>query len=186
MLETITINKYDNKFNEVQWGSLLLDSYNNTRTNNDYTEEALNLDDFWRILDLEEIHIVLKQNKFIGFFIRLFNEINKEISFKIFVYSRACPMSLRSLTKCATISVLVYYFKNNTNIEKLEFTTWHPSLVNVVKNFINITTHYITSDHIICYISLSDIDKQALEHLLKEYTKEDISNINYDSFKVIY
>ena len=187
MLEVITINKNEKEVNEIQWKDLLIDAYNNTYKNNDFNIEITrktDLDDFWTNLDSDVAHVVLKQNKFIGFFIRQINETNKEISFKIFVYSRACPMSLRSLTKCALISCLLVYLENQNTIDKFEFVTWHPSLISVVKNFLTLKTHFITSNYIIGYSSFKEENPETLDLLVKKYL-EDSTNINYDKFRVI-
>ena len=85
MLEIITLNKKDDDSNNKLWKGLLIDSFNKFYRQNNYRyeiKEKSNLKEFWSLLDLEEVHIVLKQNKFIGFFINKIHTSNQEISFQ--------------------------------------------------------------------------------------------------------
>ena len=49
----------------------IVESYNNYYTNNDYSEEVLKLDmdSLWNIIDVEHLFIVIRNHRFIGFFI---------------------------------------------------------------------------------------------------------------------
>ena len=75
MLQVITINKSDTETNNKLWKDLLINAYNYTYKNNDFSEEITdnNLETFWNYLHTDTVQIVLRQNKFIGFF---FNKIN--------------------------------------------------------------------------------------------------------------
>lgn len=190
MLQIITINKSEQESNEKLWKDLLINAYNYTHKNNDFSEKILNndLESFWNFLGTDTVQIVLRQNKFIGFFVNKINTINKEITFFLFMYSQACPMASRSLMKAAVIRSLLIVFNNKNNlIDKLEFFTWHPSLVHVARTIIPITTHMITSDYIVCYLSFDN----SLEDLTKDKLKlylgvEDYHTIDHDNFKVFY
>ena len=189
MLQVITVDKSETETNNKLWKDLLINAYNYTYKNNDFSEEITdnNLETFWNYLHTDTVQIVLRQNKFIGFFFNKINSINKEITFFLFIYSQACPMSSRSLIKCAVIRSLLISFKNKKDINKLEFFTWHPSLIHVARNIIPITTHMITSDYIVCYLPFDNLLEDLTKNKLKLYLGvEDYHTIDIDNFKVFY
>lgn len=111
MLQVITIDKSETETNNKLWKDLLINAYNYTYKNNDFSKEITddNLETFWNYLHTDSVQIVLRQNKFIGFFFNKINSINKEITFFLFIYSQACPMSSRSLdVKKGRLLVFLY------------------------------------------------------------------------------
>ena len=189
MLQVITIDKSETETNNKLWKDLLINAYNYTYKNNDFSKEITdnNLETFWNYLSTDTVQIVLRQNKFIGFFFNKINSINKEITFFLFIYSQACPMSSRSLMKCAVIRSLLISKKKKKDINKLEFFTWHPSLIHVARNIIPITTHMITSDYIVCYLPFDNLLEDLTKNKLKLYLGvEDYHTIDSDNFKVFY
>ena len=188
MLEIITINKDDNKeYNDIHWKDLVIDSFNNFHKQNDYQNEInKNFEEFWSTLNVEKIHLVLRQNKYIGFFINTYNKINKEISFKLFSHPRSCPMSLRSITKAAIIRVLLELKLNITDYNTLEFVTWHPSLLQVVKQLIpDVTIHMLNSNYIIGIKIFSINEVENINTVVSKYI--DITEqYNNDFYKIIY
>lgn len=120
------------------FGHILIDSFNYVRKNYGYTEEVdlHRLDRFWEIIDKEFVYVIIKQNKAIGFLFFLYHSEIKSLSFRLFVYSKACPMSLRSLLKVALFRFMLEVTSKQTDIEKLSFSTWHPSIVSLTKMYL--------------------------------------------------
>ena len=78
-------------------------------------------------------------------------------------------------------------FRNREDINKLEFFTWHPSLIHVARNIIPITTHMITSNYIVCYFSFDNFVEDTLREKFKLYLNvDDYHTIDIDNFKVFY
>lgn len=187
MLEVITLyrNK-DKEYNDIQWKNLVIESFNNFYKQNDYLEEIdKDFDIFWDTIDQDSIHLVIRQNKYVGFFINTYNSINKEISFQLFSHPLSCPMSLRSITKCALIRT---FFQLKTNIDSynvLEFITWHPSLLQVVKQLIpDVSIHMINSNYIIGVKTFSIKDIENIDKVLSVYV-EDLAQSNNDFYRII-
>ena len=89
--------------------------------------------------------------------------------------------------KCAIIRSLLLSFRNKEDINKLEFFTWHPSLIHVARNIIPITTHMITSNYIVCYFSFDNFVEDTLIEKFKLYLNvDDYHTTDIDNFKVFY
>lgn len=64
-----------------------------------------------------DIYMVLKSDRFIGFF-----NTPRDKSFEIHVYPRACPMSAKTILRCALLHTM-------REGEDILFSTYHPTLV---------------------------------------------------------
>lgn len=191
MLEIITLNKKDDDSNNKLWKGLLIDSFNKFYKQNNYRyeiKEKSNLKEFWSFLDLEEVHIVLKQNKFIGFFINKIHTSNQEISFQLFSHPLSCPMSLRSITKAALFRSFMLFLDSPGEFTNLEFITWHPSLVTIIKTFIpDVEITMINSNNIICYKAVNYELLTSFRVLLLKYLDlKDIQQYNKNQYKILY
>ena len=175
-LKTIYKNSKELKFYE----ELIVDSFNNTRKINNYSTNINHIDELWDILNIDYICIVLRQNKYIGFILNNIHKNNKEISFQIFVYSRACPMSLRSLTKCALFRSM-YIIKDDPDLLFFEFVTHHPALVTVIKSyFLNfLETHYLNSNYIICNLNINSEIRNIINSHINKYIGSDYNKNNF-------
>lgn len=189
MLQVLTIYKSDVGTNNSNWKDLLIDSYNYVHKSNDFPDEiedTKDLNEFWKYLNRDNVQIVLRQNKYIGFFYNPYDSLNKTISTVLFPYSRACPMASRSLAKCGIIRSLLMYLYSNHIIEKFEFHTWHPSLVQVAKTLLPVQVHSVTSDYFVAYSELNATMITVLSKILISYLEiHDNTSIDYDEFKVI-
>lgn len=176
MIEIQTLQRYSKDVNPFV--DLLIDTYETSSDVNGYPVKDLNsIEDFWKNVSSPLVHIVLKNNKFIGFFT---NKVtHNKVSFDIFVFSRACPLSARSLTKAGLYRSLMLYLED-PQIHKLEFVTHHPSLATVIKQTVpNVKFHYTSNTHIFCeIINLGHKDIVKIkEHLDK------VLSIPYDKNK---
>ena len=163
----------------------IVESYNNYYTNNDYSEEVLKLDmdSLWNIIDVEHLFIVIRNHRFIGFFIIKTHELNKEISFQIFLSSFACPKSNVSLTKCA-VSRCLLEFVNNPEYRYLEFVTGHPLLASAVKDFVpSLEITMITPRHIVCHKEINDSELLYFRTFIKSYMTPETPD-NYNSYEL--
>lgn len=151
------------KASELTWDNLLLHSFNHSCDKYGYDE----VDRYNQIRELGEIYVVLREDRFIGFF--LYGD-----DFKLFMYPRACPMSLRSLLKAALLRTML------DNPKTIVFSTWHPSLVSYART---ILPNMRVDIH-----SPSDMECTATGDFSVVLQKEieDYPNISsYDHFKVI-
>lgn len=155
MLEVKLLHKDDPSI-EIQWKSILIESFNHSYKANGYKEdiERHRLDMFWETINKEAVYIVIRQNKAVGFFF-----IEGE-GFKLFMYPRACPMSLRSILKCALFKIMEMSLEDSS-IQMIKFNTWHPSLVSLVKTYLptaKITTYSPTDYE--CVYTITEQDKE--------------------------
>ena len=190
MLEIISINnnKESKNSNETLWKNLLIESYNKYRKYNDFSVELSvqdSIDLLFSTLKEDTIHIVLKRNKFIGFFINQIHTRNKEITFKVFSHPLSCPMSIRSITKAALFRAFIIFIEDRS-LNQLEFTTWHPSLVSLVKRFIpELQINLINSTTIICYKEITKLDLENFNKILSRYL-DDFKHLNKNHYKILY
>ena len=191
MLEVLTINKDNDVSNTKLWKGLLIDSFNTFYKQNNYRHEIKDkkdLNEFWSFINQDFVHIVLKQNKFIGFFINKIHTSNQEISFQLFSHPLSCPMSLRSITKAALFRSFMLFLDSPGEFTNLEFTTWHPSLITVIKTFIpDIEVTMINSNNIICYKDIEHETLLSLKISILRYTDiTDIQQYNKNKYKILY
>ena len=191
MLEVLTINKDNDVSNIKLWKGLLIDSFNTFYKQNNYRHEIKDkkdLNEFWSFINQDFVHIVLKQNKFIGFFINKIHTSNQEISFQLFSHPLSCPMSLRSITKAALFRSFMLFLDSPGEFTNLEFTTWHPSLITVIKTFIpDIEVTMINSNNIICYKNIEHETLLSLKISILRYTDiTDIQQYNKNKYKILY
>lgn len=191
MLEVLTINKDNDVSNIKLWKGLLIDSFNTFYKQNNYRHEIKDkkdLNEFWSFINQDFVHIVLKQNKFIGFFINKIHTSNQEISFQLFSHPLSCPMSLRSITKAALFRSFMLFLDSPGEFTNLEFTTWHPSLITVIKTFIpDIEVTMINSNNIICYKDIEHETLLSLKISILRYTDiTDIQQYNKNKYKILY
>lgn len=193
MLEIITVEQSPEtlEYNNHFWKDLLIDSYNKFHKHNDYKysiykDARTSLDAFWELLDVSEVHVVMKSNKFIGFFINTKHRDNNEISFKVFSHPMSCPMSLRSITKAALFRSFMLFIEDLDTYSELEFTTWHPSLVTLIKNFIpDLEITMINSSYIVCYKKVTSKDISSFKTTISKYL-EIVEHPNKNKFKILY
>ena len=74
MLEVLTIENKESfkNSNEAMWKDRIIDSFNAFYKQNNFPkpiDRKSTLDQFWSFISVDTIHLVIKQNKFIGFFI---------------------------------------------------------------------------------------------------------------------
>lgn len=193
MLEIITVKQSPEtlEYNEHFWKDLLIDSYIKFYKQNDYRysidkNEKTKLDVFWELLDVSEVHVVMKSSKFIGFFINTKHKGNKEISFKVFSHPLACPMSLRSITKAALFRAFMIFIEDLENYNELEFTTWHPSLISLIKTFIpDLEVTMINSSYIVGYKKILPEDLTSFKTTILRYL-EIVEHPNKNQYKILY
>lgn len=164
----------------------IVESYNNYYTNNDYLEEVLKLDidSLWNIIDVENIYIVVRNYRFIGFFIIKTHDANREVSFQIFLSSFACPKSNVSLTKCAVSSCLLMFTQNPGKYSFLEFVTGHPLLASAVKTMVpTLEITMITPRHIVCHREIQDQELNYFRTFIKSYMIPETPE-NYNSYEL--
>ena len=190
MLEIISIEntlESENSNNNL-WKDLVIESYNKYRKYNDFSSEVQNrkdLKEFWDLIKSNEIHLVLRQNKFIGFFINTYHNKNKEISFKVFAHPLACPMSIRSITKAALFRSFIVLIENK-DIVNLEFVTWHPSLASAIKVFIpDLKITMINSSTIICSKEVVKKDLENFSTILLKYL-DSTQQLKKNHYKILY
>lgn len=105
-----------------------------------------------------DIYMVLKSDRFIGFF-----NTPRDKSFEIHVYPRACPMSAKTILRCALLHTM-------REGEDILFTTYHPTLVT--------TALYLLPDMKVVQYSPSDIEcsykanKEVYERLTLRMTAD--------------
>lgn len=177
MLRVESLNYNKNKdYIEKHFGQLLLDSYNYDCSN--YKQkEVRDVQSIFSSLQTDEIYVVFRHSKFIGFFIN--PVINNQISVKVFRFSFACPMSSRSLMKCAFIRSVGYYINNQEDISEVYFSVWHPALTHVLRAIIpKLSIDNITSDYIICHYKFNENEIPKLVLILTKYLGTDEIDIN--------
>ena len=190
MLEVISIenNKDSENSNNMLWKNLLIESYNAYRKLNDFRydiESKNNLEEFWKLIESDVVHLVLKQNKFIGFFINTEHRANKEVSFKVFSHPLACPMSIRSITKAALFRAFMMFIED-PSLTELEFNTWHPSLATAVKRFVpDLEVTLINSKAIVCYKKISSKDLRSFSNTLLKYL-DNTQQLKKNHYKILY
>lgn len=158
-------------------------SFNNYNEQNNIDDEITSIDELFDSITSNEIYVVLKNYKFIGIFFHTFDDINKEISFKIFIHPRACPKSNVSLIKCATTNTFIKFLDNRPAYDKFEFATNHPILASTVKMFLpSLEVTNVLSEMIICFKKISDKDYSYFSNFIRSYT---VSNTqNYDDYEL--
>lgn len=149
---------------ESNWDDILIDSFNYCGKQYDY-KEVDNIEQFWNIIGKESVYVCINQNRAIGFF---FLEGDTDLTFKLFMYPRACPMSLRSLLKAALYRFMLETTKSD--ISSLRFKTWHPSILSLAKMYFPDATicNYSPSDF---EFKLETIDGARIQTLLEKYNK---------------
>lgn len=181
---TVTKQSKDNLDKTLIKG--IIESYNNYYENNDYKEEVkkLDIEALWNILEVDSLFIVIRNLRFIGFFIIKKHDLNKEISFQIFLSPFACPKSNVSLTKCAVSRCLLEFVDNPSYIH-LEFITSHPLLASAVKTFVpTLEITMITPRHIICHRQIQDRELLYFKSFIKAYIISETPE-NYNSYELL-
>lgn len=191
MLEVITIeNKKDSeKSNDAIWKDQVIASFNSFYKQNNFSEsidKKSSLEQFWSFIKTDKIHLVIKQNKFIGFFINVTHKSNKELSFMVFSHPNACPLSLRSILKCALFRSFILVSKTPSLYENIEFVTWHPALVTVIKSLVpHVEVHYLNATYIICNITITQFIISLFNATISKYL-ENPQHLNENSYKILY
>ena len=158
----------------------LVDCYNKSHEINDYAypffiKEELLSDEkykenifiqFKRMLEgklcSQDIIIVHRNNKDVGFFIQDLDDINLHLGASTFIHPQACKMSITTLSQVAAIRGL--QFGLSQNYEFIEFNVWHPLLVSSVKRVIpNLKEVIIHKEYIIMYLPFSDVNKEYFD-----------------------
>lgn len=184
-IEVIKLYKDDPLVDKL-WSNILIDSFNYSQKKYGYNIELnkdINL--FWDTIQKDFVYVVLKQNKGIGFL--FFDLKENNLSFKLFVYSKACPMSLRTLLKAAIFRFMLETLKDNSNVNSISFYTWHPSIVSLAKMYLSRLkiTMYTPSD-IDCHLdNITEEEKEFFKKVLNKNIKQNTNNEKYDEFKII-
>lgn len=172
-------------FVEKNFLKLLIQSFNYDCKQNDF-KPINSLEGLKTALGTDKIYIVNRQDKFIGFFVNPISSLNRDVSIKIFRYPMACPMSSRSLMKCAFLRAVGFYLKGE--VDKVEFNVWHAAFTHVVKSIIpTVNLHSITSDYIICFHEFQEDMKSKYILILSRYMDQDLVNneIELNNFDVV-
>ena len=94
-------------------------------------------------------------------------------------------MSIRSITKAALFRAFIIFIEDRS-LNQLEFTTWHPSLVSLVKRFIpELQINLINSTTIICYKEITKLDLENFNKTLSRYL-DDFKHLNKNHYKILY
>lgn len=165
----------------------IIQSFNNYHLQNDYPEEISikDIDSLWTLLGTEELYVVFRNYKLIGFFSHKLHYKNKEISFNIFLSPLACPKSNVSMIKCAVVNSMILFKTHPKEFIHLEFITSHPILASSVKSFIpTINITMITPTRIICYKEIDQNDLNYFKAFTKTYIELETPE-NYNSYELL-
>lgn len=165
----------------------IMQSFNNYHLQNDYPEELpmQDIEGLWSLLGVEELYIVLRNYKLIGFFNHKIHKANKEVSFEIFLSPLACPKSNVSMIKCAVANSMILFKEHPEEYQCLEFTTNHPILASAVKTFVpTLEVHMLTPSRIICNKEIGPSELRYFEAFIKSYIASD-SLENYNSYELL-
>lgn len=185
MLHVQKLDLTDKKYVDKHFGKLLLDSYNYDCKQNDLTN-ASSIEKIRAKLQTDHVYVVFRLSKFVGFFVNPTNLTVKEVSFKLFRYPQACPMSARSLVKAAFIRALLIGVLDRENFDRIEFVLWHLGFTHVVRSIIPLVEiHNITVDHIIGFYKLEKSTEEYLKILYKYLGVHGKEQINTEDFKVV-
>ena len=184
-IEVIKLYRDDPSVDKL-WSNILIDSFNYSQKKYGYNidlDKDINL--FWDTIQRDFVYVVLKQNKGIGF---LFFDLKEDnLSFKLFVYSKACPMSLRTLLKVAIFRFMLETLKEESDVKSLSFYTWHPSIVSLAKMYLpKLQVNMHTPSDIDCSNNLvTPEEKEFFKNILNKSIKQDTNIQNYDEFKIV-
>ena len=185
MIEVIKLSKEDPSIDKL-WSNILTDSFNYSQKKYGYNKDiGKDIKLFWETVQKDFVYVVIKQNKGIGFL--FFDLKDNVLSFKLFMYSRACPMSLRTLLKVAIFRFMLETLKEESDIKSLSFYTWHPSIISLAKMYLPKLqiTMYTPSD-IDCFTnSITLEEKELFKIILDKNIKQNINIENYDEFKIV-
>lgn len=161
-------------------------SYNNYYELNNYEEDIGSLEHkkLWEILGVNSLYTVIKDNRFLGFFILKIHTTNQEISFQIFLSPLACPKSNMSLIKAAMSKSFSLFLQYPEKYKHFEFISGHPILVTTVKTLLpKISSYMINPNHIVCYKEIKEEDLLYIKNFLTSYTKTD--DYKYNSYELL-
>lgn len=115
-----------------------------------------------------EIFIVNRANKDIGFYNFVTDEIGEEISVEFWVHPRACKMALLSIIQAGTIAA--YKYGLNNNFKYLYVKVKDPlSARRIMKLMPDVQSHKLSERYTVCF---GEIKRVSLLPTLINYDKE--------------
>ncbi len=120
----------------------------------------------------QDIIIVHRNNRDIGFFIQELDEVNMHLGGATFTHPHACKMSAITLGLAATIRGIRYGLYHN--YKYIEFNVWHPVLSQNVKRILpNLKEYILYKEYVILFLEFEKVDKEYYQKCLSTYGVRD-------------
>lgn len=123
----------------------------------------------------QDIIIVHRNNKDVGFFMQDIDDINLHLGASTFIHPQACKMSIVTLSQVAAIRGLQVGLINK--YKYIEFNVWHPLLVSSVRRIIpNLKEVIIHREYIIMYLPFLEVNVEHFEKCKSNFGIEYFDN----------
>lgn len=153
----------------------LIECFNKSHEINDYAHPVSNIVGwnafkahlFGKLCE-QDIIIVHRNNKDIGFFIQELDDVNMHLGGATFIHPHACKMSVITLGQAAAMRGIAYGLAND--FKYIEFNVWHPLLLQNVKRIMpNLKEFILHKEYIILFLDFASLDKEHYEKCVKAY-----------------
>ncbi len=116
----------------------------------------------------QDIIIVHRNNKDVGFFIQELDDVNMHLGGATFVHPHACKMSVVTLGQVAAMRGIAYGLANN--YKYIEFNVWHPLLLQNVKRIMpNLKEFILHKEYIILFLDFDSLDNEHYNKCIAAY-----------------
>lgn len=138
----------------------LIECFNHSYRINDHEEPLpfeVSAPFFCLTVKSDQVLIVNRNNKDIGFFINNISEVNDSIGCYCYMHPKACKMAILPLVTCSIIR------GGQIGIERMirwiDVDTWHLMIVTLAKKFFpNMNVHFIRPEYYLMSLDFHDVD----------------------------